>query len=138
MIYFLNEKAIVIVMLSIMILLNISGCASISGRSKLTLFENTSKYYRTAILRSDFEQAAILSSSTAANDLSDLRNFHVVSYTPKKVEFADNGTKALQTVEIEYYRVDSMRQKVIRDHQEWVYQADKDTWILESGLPHFN
>lgn len=113
------------------------NCTSFSGRGKLDTFKQISKYYRLALLRSDFEQARHLSASDFPKDAARLKNFHVVSYTPKKIEFSSDKSKAYQTVEIEYYRIDSMRQKTIRDLQEWSYKPPTEQWVLTSGLPQF-
>ena len=138
MLCILTVKPIASLILLVLVFLGNSGCVSIPGRAKLEQFEKTSKHYRIAILMSDFEQAAQLSASMPPTDFSSLKKFHVVSYSPKKIEFADDKSKAIQTVEIEYYRRDSMRQKVLRDLQEWVYQPEKKQWILNSGLPRFD
>lgn len=138
MLRILAVKPIVSMIMFALLFLGASACASIPGRAKLELFEKTSKHYRIAILMSDFEQAAQLSASTPSKDFSDFKKFHVISYSPKKIEFSDDKSKAVQTVEIEYYRRDSMRQKVLRDLQEWIYQAETQQWILNSGLPQFD
>jgi hypothetical protein len=112
-------------------------CASFSERGKLDSFEQTSKRYRSAMLMSAFEQAKYLSASDSPKDPAQLNNFHVVSYKLKKIKFSNDKSEAYQTVEIEYYRKDSMRQKVIRDKQEWNYRPESKKWILNSGLPQF-
>ena len=113
------------------------NCTSFLERGKLDSFEQTSKHYRLAILMSNFEQAIHLSALDFPKDPAYLKNFHVVSYTPKKIEFSSDKSKAYQTVEIEYYRIDSMRQKIIRDIQEWNYKPKSEQWVLTSGLPKF-
>lgn len=112
-------------------------CASFSERGKLDSFEQTSKHYRLAMLMSAFERAKYLSASDFPKDPAELNNFHVVSYHLKNIKFSNDKSKAHQTVEIEYYRVDSMRQKVIRDKQEWNYKPESKKWVLTSGLPQF-
>lgn len=114
------------------------NCASFSDKGKLNAFEQATKNYRYAMLLSNFEEAKNLSAPDSSIDLAALKNFHVVSYTPKKIEFSSDKSKVSQIVEIEYYRVDSMRQKIIRDVQEWTYQPETEQWILKSGLPEFN
>ena len=112
-------------------------CASFSDRGKLDSFEQTVKHYRRAMLMSAFEQAKYLSTSDAPKDPTKLKNFHVVSYNLKKIKFSNDKSKVYQTVEIKYYRVDSMRQKIIRDKQEWDYNSESKKWVLISGLPQF-
>ena len=112
-------------------------CASFSERGRLDSFEQTTKRYRLAMLMSAFEQAKYLSASDSPKDPTELNNFHVVSYNLKKIKFSNDKSKAYQTVEIEYYRMDSMRQKVIRDKQEWHYRPESKKWALSSGLPQF-
>jgi hypothetical protein len=134
---FLGAKAITCTMLIFLIFPWLINCASFLGRGTLDSFEQTSKHYRLAILMSDFEQALHLSASNSPKDPARLKNFHVVSYKPKKIKFSKDKSKAYQTVEIEYYRMDSMRQKIIRDIQEWSYKPTSKQWILTSGLPKF-
>ena len=118
--------------------LGYTGCASFSQRAKLQSFDEVSKHYRLAMLRSNYDQAVEIGQSDAPKDLSFLNNFHVVSYTLKKITFSKEKSEAFQTVEIEYYRVDSMRQKIVIDEQKWSYQPDNQMWVLSSGLPRFH
>ncbi len=117
--------------------LELTGCASFSQRTKLQSFEDISKNYRFAVLMSDFVQASQIGRFDLPEDFDSFKNFHVVSYTLKKITFSEDKNQAFQTVEIEYYRVDSMRQKIVADKQEWSYEEDKQSWILTSGLPEF-
>jgi hypothetical protein len=133
-----NAKVIRAIFISFTLSCLLFGCASVTVRGKLEAFENISKQYRIAILNSDFEQAAHLVSLNPGKDYSNLNNFHVFSYTLKKLEFANDKSKATQTVEIEYYRVDSMRQKILQDIQEWIYKPEMNQWILNSKLPQFH
>lgn len=121
----------------LLITICLAGCASLSGRGKLEGFEKVSKQYRFAVLMSDFEQAARISAVDSPIDFSILKNFHVVSYKAKKIDFSEDKSKVFQAVDIEYYRVDTLLQKNIRDNQEWHYQVKTEQWVLESGLPQF-
>lgn len=134
---FFSAKAVELKVSILLISSFVMGCASISEKGKLNSFEQISKHYRLAMLMSDYEQALLLSASNFPENPSELKNFHVVSYTPKKIEFSSDKSKAFQTVEIEYYRIDSMRQKIIRDAQEWNYKPKSEQWVLISGLPQF-
>jgi hypothetical protein len=118
-------------------LIAITACASLATRSQMDAFDQISKQYRHALLASDFEAAASMTASPGAADLALLKHIHVISYTLKKVGFSKDGSKVSQEVDLEYYRTDSMRQKRLRDQQQWLYQADAKRWVLTSGLPDF-
>lgn len=115
-----------------------SGCFSFPHRAKLVSFKEVSKNYRFAILLSDFDQAAQVSQADYTLDDEPLANYHVVSYDLKRIEFSKDKSEVIQVVEIEYYRVDSMRQKKLRDVQQWSYRPEDEQWVLSSGLPQFN
>lgn len=137
---FFSAKAVGLVVLIIWISFCLTDCATFSERAKIDAFEQVTKNYRFAMLLSDFEQAVQISGSESDSpgDIAALKNFHVVSYTAKKIEFSGDKSKVSQAVEIEYYRVDSMQQKTIRDVQEWTYKPETTNWILTSGLPKFD
>ena len=130
-------KGLYLILLIFLISPGLFMCASFSERGKLDSFKQTVKHYRRAMLISAFEQAKYLSTSDSPIDPTQLKNFHVVSYNLKKIKFSNDQSKVYQTVEIEYYRVDSMRQKIIRDKQEWNYKPESKKWVLISGLPQF-
>lgn len=121
-----------------LILLGATACASLAARTQMEAFEQTSKQYRRALLASDFEAALRMTNSEKTIDAAALKNIHVVSYSLKKTEISENGSKVSQEVDLEYYRTDSMLQKSIRDQQQWAYASDGKKWVLESGLPDFN
>lgn len=134
---FFRAKAVEHTILIFLVFPWLMNCTFFLERGKLDFFEQTSKHYRSALLMSNFEQAIRLSASESPKDPASLKKFHVVSYTLKKIEFSSDRSKAYQTVEIEYYHIDSMRQKIIRDIQEWNYKPNSKQWILTSGLPKF-
>jgi hypothetical protein len=134
---YFTAKALNLILLIFLVSPWLIMCASFSERGRLDSFEQTTKHYRLAMLMSAFEQAKYLSASDSPKDPAELKNFHVVSYNLKKIKFSNDKSKAYQTVEIEYYRMDSMRQKVIRDKQEWNYKPESEKWVLSSGLPQF-
>lgn len=121
-----------------LILMGATACASLASRTQMEAFEQTSKQYRRALLASDFEAALRMTDSEKKTDPAVLKNIHVVSYSLKKTEISENGSKVSQEVDLEYYRTDSMLQKSIRDRQQWAYAAAGKKWVLKSGLPDFN
>jgi hypothetical protein len=119
-------------------LIGITACASLDNQIQQEAFDRISNQYRRALLASDFEAALNMTSSPSAVALPALKNIQVVSYSLRKAEFSEDRSKVLQEVELEYYRTDSMLQKSMRDHQEWIYEPGSKTWVLTSGLPQFN
>ena len=138
-----DERVIVIRLriLTFLLLLLVSGCATISDQLVMKEFGETSKAYGEAILWSHYEAANLYRKSgeqVGKNmDFEKFKNIKVAMYDVKQVDLSEDKRRVTQVVEIKYYKQDNMIIKTVRDEQLWEYDPDEDRWYLSSGLPQF-
>lgn len=72
-----------------------------------------------------------------AVNLKKLRKTKVTSYELLDREISKDKLLARQSVEIKYYKLDSMIEKTLIDTQVWEYDREEKTWRLQGGLPDF-
>ncbi|MEJ2534555.1 MAG: hypothetical protein P8008_03585 [Gammaproteobacteria bacterium] len=68
-------------------------------------------------------------------DLDRLRLFRVTSYTIRSATPIDGGDGFLQAVEIRMFNRNQAVERVVLDQQEWRYDAEREQWLLHTGLP---
>jgi hypothetical protein len=68
-------------------------------------------------------------------DLDRLRLFRVTSYEVRSATPSSDGLEFRQAVEIRMFNKSQAVERVLRDRQEWRYDADRKSWFLFSGLP---
>lgn len=61
----------------------------------------------------------------------------VVSYEVVRQEIVGDFEQLNQLVEIKFYHEQQGTIKTVRDPQMWTYDDDRETWVLQSGLPDF-
>ncbi len=66
-----------------------------------------------------------------------MRKIKVSLYTVRNRDVEKEELRAMQVVEIRYYHIDYMIEKVLIDKQQWEYDASEKKWHLKSGLPDF-
>ena len=118
----------------------IAGCATISGQASVEKFDKISKAYEKALLRSQFVVAyQFLDPATVKEeiDFKKYENIKVVDYAVSGLTLSGDKIKILQTVEIQYYWLDSYVLKSIQDKQRWRYSKEDKNWLLQTGLPVF-
>lgn len=116
------------------------GCATISEQSRMTQFEKISKRYKELILLSEFESAYKFGGTEnmlADENLDALKNIKVTDYDLKRYHISNDKLEINQSVEIEYHFLDTYKVRIILDKQIWKYDEEKETWILQTGLPRF-
>jgi hypothetical protein len=68
-------------------------------------------------------------------DLDRLRLFRVTGYEVRSATPSSDGLEFRQAVEIRMFNKSQAVERVLRDRQEWRYDADRKSWFLFSGLP---
>lgn len=125
----------------LLLLIILSGCASLTKINNLTLFEQVHRAYRLALWDSDFQAAklALGPDEKARTQVDDHQysDIKVARYKVLKTSSNGNGSEVRQEVEIQYYRQNRPLLKYMYDNQVWRYHSDKKNWYLESGLPAF-
>jgi hypothetical protein len=127
--------------LTLLIILLLIGCSSITAKSRRIDFDGISKAYRHAIRESDF-WAAYQFTDPANNkkefDVERYKNTQVVKYKVVNIDIAADHLTVKQNVEIEYYLLDRVVLQTIQDRQLWKYDKKNQSWLLQTGLPVFN
>jgi hypothetical protein len=124
-----------------LIALLITACATVAHIKQTEMFERTTEAYSKAIRWSDFEAANRYRYATQKQnnppDIDALNQIKVTSYEVKEVAISKEVTHVRQIVEIGYYKIDSIIEKSLRDHQIWIYDPVDKRWYLHSKLPDF-
>jgi hypothetical protein len=127
--------------LSIFILI-VTGCATLNEREMLKSLEAVTDKYENSIRWGNYEQADsfIKKSEGSENDTPDfagLKKIKVSLYKVLNRDVEKEELRAMQLVEISYYHIDYMIEKVLIDKQLWEYDAPEKKWHLKSGFPDF-
>lgn len=104
-------------------------------------FETANREYNRLLRWLEFEQAAQAYVPLPARDsflarVGSVKGVRIVDYRIKHVEFRQEGTEALSTVELDYYLTSDNRVKTIEDRQSWRYDKDQG-WQISSAPPEF-
>jgi hypothetical protein len=123
------------------LVLLIVGCAGIETRKQMSLFDETSRAYGRAIRWGQFEEAfafiRLADKDDNLPDFAEYRQIRVTSYKIKKTRIAEDFSKVLQIVDIQYYRMSNVTVKNFIDRQKWEYNEEEERWYLTSELPDF-
>jgi hypothetical protein len=114
------------------------GCTTIRGKNRMSGFEKVSRTYERIMLDSDFETAHGFTNPESVREEMDLtayKGIKIVEYQVKKGWASDNKIVVNQTVEVKYYRINSLIVRTMRYEQLWKYDDMKKTWLLQTGLP---
>jgi hypothetical protein len=127
--------------LSILLLIFI-GCATLNEREMLKSLEAVTDKYENNIRWGNYELANsfIKKSEGSEHDTQDftgLKKIKVALYSVLNRDVAKKEMRAKQVVEIRYYHIDYMIEKVLIDKQLWEYDLSEEKWHLQSGLPDF-
>ncbi len=107
-------------------------------KSRMADFEKISRAYERIMLDSDFETAHGFTDPESVREEMDFtayKDIKIVDYQVKKGWMSDDRIKIKQTVEVKYYRIDSLIVRTTRYEQLWKYDDMKKTWLLQTGLP---
>jgi phage major head subunit gpT-like protein len=119
----------------------LAGCAGLGNDERMTSLDATTDNYRNAIRWGLYDVADKLrpadDSGKKSPDLERLKKIRVTDYKSVNKDISEDGTEARQTVEIRYYHMDYMIEKVLIDKQLWKYDPKTKMWHLKSGLPDF-
>jgi hypothetical protein len=116
------------------------GCASISEQAKMEAYDRTMDAYQTVMRLSNFNDVCkyVDPSEMGRKDcLKQYANVKIVSYDVLGVNVAEDKLEVTQTVEVEYFFVDRYVVEKIEYEQSWRYMKEMESWLLQTGPPHF-
>ncbi len=117
------------------------GCATFTDLRLSGEFDKVAESYKSAIRWEDFEMANSFMSKQnpkkepISADKKFLKKIKITSYEVQNLKMHNEKLMVEQTVEIKYYNMDYLIEKVIDDNQIWIYESD--SWRLSTGLPVF-
>ena len=116
------------------------GCAAISEHTKIEAYDQTMDSYQIAMRLSDFNTVCkyIEPAEISRKDcLKRYENMKIVSYDLLGTKVSEDKLEVTQTVEAEYYFLDRYVVKKTEYEQTWRYESNMESWMLQTGPPHF-
>ncbi|MGH8549913.1 MAG: hypothetical protein ACRERU_15170 [Methylococcales bacterium] len=117
------------------ILVVTSGCASEKKKDSL---ESTLRLYERSIKWGSYADAQTLTAKPEAQERLDRYNeIKVISYEVLRQEIVGDFEQINQIVDIKFYHEQQGKIETVRDTQVWIYNQDRESWVLQTGLPDF-
>lgn len=114
------------------------GCGTIKEQTRMSDFDKTAKAYQHIMLESDFETAIEFTNPEAVPediDYTAYEEFKIVDYQVKKNTISEDKLEVTRTIELKYYKIDSLIVRTVRYEQFWTFDEEKGTWLLQTPLP---
>jgi hypothetical protein len=115
----------------------LSGCASVP--EELELLDTTLTNYEKAMLWGEYNY--ILSShkgnKISAVQRERLDSIKVTSYDVLRSKLMPGGKKFVQVVDLKYYNRSYGVLRSLRVEQEWVYEEERNAWVVLTPFPDF-
>ncbi len=117
------------------------GCATFTDYRLSGQFDQVAESYKSALSWEDFEMADSFMSKQNPKkepvlpDKKFLKKIKITSYEVQSSKMHNEKLMVEQTVEIKYYNMDYLIEKVVDDNQIWIYESN--SWRLSTGLPVF-
>ena len=70
-------------------------------------------------------------------DFDYLRDIQVTSYEVVGMRPGEDEFHVHQTAEIRFYHKEYSTEHTILDQQDWVWDEEQESWLLEGGMPDF-
>ena len=126
----------------IVLIVLITGCATLDEQKRMDSLDSVISSHENAIRWGYYELTENYirrsdESDQYTGDYSSLKDYKVTSYEVLGGKVEKDGMQAMQTVEIKYYHVRHLIEKVLIDRQLWEYDVSEEKWYLKSGLPVF-
>ena len=123
--------------LSLLMALLLGGCASTPD--ELETLDTTLKNYEKAMLWSEYDY---ILTSHKGQEMSQyqheqLKSIKVTSYEELKSKLMPGGKKFVQLIDMKYYNRSYGVVRSIRVEQEWVYEEERNAWVLLTPFPAF-
>ena len=117
----------------------LGGCATLNEQKKAKTFDETMFIYEKAVRWSDFYAARQFQRLPigTANPQIDPAQLKVTAYRQVNARRLAGDEEVAITVQIDYYRNDTMRVHTLTDEQVWRYDDEAGAWYITTPLPAF-
>ena len=109
--------------------------------SRENALEPATTAYGRAIRWSDYNLAKAFTVKHETTDqepsFETFNKIKVTSYEVVGRDVSEDRFQATQTVEIQYFFKDQLKEKTIIDRQLWEFDEESEAWHLKTGLPRF-
>jgi hypothetical protein len=113
----------------------IGGCATEKRKERL---DETLRFYERSIKWGSYAAARTLIEQPVAQERLDrYQAIKVISYEVLRQEVVGDFEQINQIVDIKFYHEQQGTIQTVRDTQVWIYDHDRATWLLQTGLPDF-
>ncbi|MCI0666450.1 MAG: hypothetical protein L0Y43_00170, partial [Methylococcaceae bacterium] len=120
---------------AVTILAVIAGCAS---EKKMESMDTTLRLYERSIKWGSYADAQSLSAKPEPQERLDrYKEIKVISYEVLRQEIVGDFEQINQIVDIKFYHEQQGKIETVRDTQVWIYDKDREIWVLQTGLPDF-
>ena len=123
--------------ITLLISVMLGACASVP--EELEILDNTLKNYEKAMLWGEYNY--ILTSHKGDKITSyqreKLKSIKVTSYDVLRSKLLPGGMKFVQKVDMKYYNRSYGVLRSIRVDQEWVYEVERNAWVVLTPFPNF-
>ena len=126
------------VILFSLLLWSLTGCQTLGEKHQADVLLETLRKYEAALRWGSMQQAQSFASADIAKFSPTRRNdIRIIHYEVVQGPAQVSEVKALQTVLIQYVHESSQSVRELLDQQVWQYDAETQTWALQSPLPDF-
>ena len=118
-------------------LLLLSGCASTP--KELEQLDTTMNAYEKALIWGEYGYIVGIHKNSTLSQLEQerLQSIKVTGYEVIRTSIAKDHSKAVQLVEIRYYNRAYAIVRSMKVEQEWVYEPDRQQWVVLTPFPQF-
>ncbi|MGH8475136.1 MAG: hypothetical protein ACRERS_00735 [Methylococcales bacterium] len=116
-------------------LIDLTGCASEKKRENM---DAALRLYEQSIRWGSYTDAQLaLENPQSQEQLDSYKDIKVISYEVKSQEIVGDFEQLNQIVDIKFYHEQQGVIQTLRDVQVWLYDQDRNGWVLKTGLPDF-
>ena len=122
---------------SLLMGLLLGGCASVP--EELEVLDTTLKNYEKAMLWSEYDYILTSHKGQKMSQYQHerLKSIKVTSYDVLKSKLMPGGKNFVQLIDMKYYNRSYGVVRSIRVDQEWVYEEERNSWVVLTPFPAF-
>jgi len=123
--------------LGLLFSLLLTACASVP--EELEILDTTLKNYEKAMLWSEYDYILTSHKGEKMSQYQHerLKSIKVTSYDVLRSKLLPGGKKFVQLIDMKYYNRSYGLVRSIRVDQEWVYEPDRNAWVVLTPFPDF-